>query len=339
MSENKTGKYFKYAVGEILLVVIGILIALQVSNWNEVRKSKNKIEAILDKFEDELMLTVRNANNDISNSVRGDSIIKRVLTNNVTREDYTNDERLRDLITWRFTLNPELDNLDKLLEKEEDLEEKYSEVLYDIHHFNFIREREVDAMNLLRISAEQNADYISLNFPWARLSDSLSSETAYRYFLTNENYKNRLYTHWVKCMRYNNIISRYRVEVLKILSKLKIIREGYSPSELETFLTQLGQKSFEKLEINKSNLDLVSNDKTEKSSLIINFTKDTLQIITKNKQGDQFWSRTAFPGKIYNTGRNNLDLDSDNLVVWEVYKNGICVEKYREVQYGFLLLQ
>ena len=36
--ENKTGKYFKYAVGEIILVVIGILIALSINNWNENRK-------------------------------------------------------------------------------------------------------------------------------------------------------------------------------------------------------------------------------------------------------------------------------------------------------------
>ncbi len=34
MSENKTGRYFKYAIGEIILVVIGILIALQINNWN-----------------------------------------------------------------------------------------------------------------------------------------------------------------------------------------------------------------------------------------------------------------------------------------------------------------
>ena len=42
--ENKTGKYLKYAVGEIVLVVIGILIALQVNNWNENRKTEIKIK-------------------------------------------------------------------------------------------------------------------------------------------------------------------------------------------------------------------------------------------------------------------------------------------------------
>lgn len=38
LKDNKTGAYLKYAIGEILLVVIGILIALQVNNWNEGRK-------------------------------------------------------------------------------------------------------------------------------------------------------------------------------------------------------------------------------------------------------------------------------------------------------------
>ena len=38
METGKTGKYFKYAIGEIVLVVIGILIALSINNWNEMRK-------------------------------------------------------------------------------------------------------------------------------------------------------------------------------------------------------------------------------------------------------------------------------------------------------------
>jgi hypothetical protein len=41
MDQNKTGKYLKYAIGEIALVVIGILIALSINNWNEQRKYKN----------------------------------------------------------------------------------------------------------------------------------------------------------------------------------------------------------------------------------------------------------------------------------------------------------
>jgi uncharacterized membrane protein YgaE (UPF0421/DUF939 family) len=39
-AENKVAKYLRYAIGEIMLVVIGILIALQVNNWNEIRKER-----------------------------------------------------------------------------------------------------------------------------------------------------------------------------------------------------------------------------------------------------------------------------------------------------------
>ena len=47
MGRNKTSKYFKYAIGEIILVVIGILIALQINNWNEQRLNANRETAIL----------------------------------------------------------------------------------------------------------------------------------------------------------------------------------------------------------------------------------------------------------------------------------------------------
>jgi hypothetical protein len=39
-AENNVAKYLRYAIGEIVLVVIGILIALQINNWNEDRKSE-----------------------------------------------------------------------------------------------------------------------------------------------------------------------------------------------------------------------------------------------------------------------------------------------------------
>ncbi|WP_445386452.1 DUF6090 family protein [Robiginitalea sp. IMCC44478] len=46
LTSNRLSKYLLYAIGEILLVVIGILIALQVDNWNEERKTEAEIRAV-----------------------------------------------------------------------------------------------------------------------------------------------------------------------------------------------------------------------------------------------------------------------------------------------------
>ena len=43
MSDRKTPRYFKYALGEFALVVFGILIALQINNWNEERIEQREI--------------------------------------------------------------------------------------------------------------------------------------------------------------------------------------------------------------------------------------------------------------------------------------------------------
>lgn len=68
--ENLLGRYFLYAVGEILLVVIGIIIALQVNNWNETARLKKEESSLLMSLESEFILNLENlsgikANNDI----------------------------------------------------------------------------------------------------------------------------------------------------------------------------------------------------------------------------------------------------------------------------------
>ncbi len=57
--DNKPFKYFRYAIGEIVLVVIGILIALSINNWNNQRLEKIEINNILHTI-------VSNLNSDIS---------------------------------------------------------------------------------------------------------------------------------------------------------------------------------------------------------------------------------------------------------------------------------
>ncbi|QNJ98128.1 DUF6090 family protein [Constantimarinum furrinae] len=59
LSEGKTGKYLKYAIGEILLVIIGILIALQINNWNDKRIERNELNLSLHSMIEELNQNIK----------------------------------------------------------------------------------------------------------------------------------------------------------------------------------------------------------------------------------------------------------------------------------------
>lgn len=62
--KNQTGKYFKYAIGEIVLVVIGILIALQINTWNEKQKEEEKEQQILFSLREEFKQNIKELNFD-----------------------------------------------------------------------------------------------------------------------------------------------------------------------------------------------------------------------------------------------------------------------------------
>lgn len=54
LSENRFRSYFFYAIGEIVLIVAGILIALEISNWNEINKNEKEIKDLLVLIHDNL---------------------------------------------------------------------------------------------------------------------------------------------------------------------------------------------------------------------------------------------------------------------------------------------
>jgi hypothetical protein len=74
LHENKTSIYLIYAVGEVVLVVFGILIALQIDNWNELKKDRSEEIEILNSFHEEFlenkerMKTVESLFSEISQS-------------------------------------------------------------------------------------------------------------------------------------------------------------------------------------------------------------------------------------------------------------------------------
>lgn len=81
LSEGKTVKYLKYAMGEIVLVVIGILIALQINNWNEERKVRDFEFVLLKELRTELTFNKNDLDQTLiilNNSIKSNKIIASV---------------------------------------------------------------------------------------------------------------------------------------------------------------------------------------------------------------------------------------------------------------------
>ena len=91
--ENKTGKpaipagrYLKYAIGEIILVVIGILIALQINNWNDTNNLEIKEKALLIEMKSNLKSDLEGLKWDINKNeklLKANQIVLKSLNNGI----------------------------------------------------------------------------------------------------------------------------------------------------------------------------------------------------------------------------------------------------------------
>ncbi|MFC0878549.1 DUF6090 family protein [Saccharicrinis sp. FJH2] len=79
-AQNKVAAYLRYAIGEILLVVIGILIALQVNNWNSIRIEKNKESVYLKNIERDLIEQRKSIDDQLKTELVFSQMAKSILT-------------------------------------------------------------------------------------------------------------------------------------------------------------------------------------------------------------------------------------------------------------------
>jgi hypothetical protein len=153
IKENRILKYILYAIGEIILVVIGILIALQINNNNEIRKSREKELHYLNNIKSDLQLNI----NEIQDYI--DIRTRRIVSANKVIEHFEGkpltdlDEFNRNIIniyTWRkfYQINntfQELTNSGNLALISNDsikntllnLETLYKKLKYEEEHFRY----------------------------------------------------------------------------------------------------------------------------------------------------------------------------------------------------------
>ena len=110
LSDHKFSKYVLYAVGEILLVVIGILIALWVNDWNEGRKDQDKRTALLASLSVEFNANLKQLDSVMYYNSRVIEAANKIVTLRPDQAIPPVYDTLREWVantTWLWTYNPQ----------------------------------------------------------------------------------------------------------------------------------------------------------------------------------------------------------------------------------------
>lgn len=157
LADNKLSKYLLYAIGEIILVVIGILIALNINNQNEQRIKEEKLNSIYIEVQRELALNINRTTFLIDFYEKKDSIIYLIVNDKLTKEDYIKTPK----IAFVLYLNNSMHNQNKaylsLSNKLDILPESFSTVL---NKLNIVYENNMSGTDLMQNQFNQfNADF------------------------------------------------------------------------------------------------------------------------------------------------------------------------------------
>lgn len=105
LMKNQIGKYYKYAFGEIVLVVIGILIALSINNWNEARKNEIKQSILIKNIIEDLRLDSIHVNKSLSEVENQKNLVDDLIAKSLNKEKKIN-YRLIGLLRFSSDFRP-----------------------------------------------------------------------------------------------------------------------------------------------------------------------------------------------------------------------------------------
>ncbi|PWI31324.1 hypothetical protein DI383_01245 [Flavobacteriaceae bacterium LYZ1037] len=168
MNQNKTTRYFKYAIGEIILVVIGILIALQINNWNEGRKNSVSLNNYKNNLIEDLKKDSININRKIL-EIKNDSTAISNFEKRVSKATKALDTILkiaRYEYAYYISIHGDY-NSDtyQVLNATGDISLFDSEIINELNALHNLQENALNAQNLTMESYSNNLDNYGRKYP------------------------------------------------------------------------------------------------------------------------------------------------------------------------------
>ncbi len=223
MEKNKTGKYLKYAVGEIVLVVIGILIALSISNWNEKRKLNNTIKSVYLIIQSDLSTDIETIDKVLVGTKSRDSMFKRVINKEMTYDDYLKCNRCIRTLGGFPDIKLKTKGL-KLLEQNSTVLNSYQDSLsIEINDFYSAFNIEIDvALQEVIIDYKENRSYFKNNMTWFEdYEKGVFNEDFVKYALSSIDYRNRVISFYgLYYEDYLGYLRQYKEEAHKLIENI-----------------------------------------------------------------------------------------------------------------------
>ncbi|WP_373399931.1 DUF6090 family protein [Algoriphagus halophilus] len=233
--ENKFTKYLLYAFGEIILVVIGILIALSINNWNEARKNNLEETAILESLDKNLILAKKQSEALVSAERETKGVLLVVLRLDSIKsnlDDLTITDKIFKDAFWNLendipVINTytDLKNTNKLgLIKNQKIKEKFTSLEVNLNELRGMLE---DRLNVQQIRiddiAENEINFIPL-IKSAIPSINITNETQndYKSILSDQRIRNLL---GIKLNMTQDVLD-YRVNLDNDISELTMLIES-----------------------------------------------------------------------------------------------------------------
>ena len=189
--DNKPLKYARYAIGEIVLVVIGILIALQVNTWNEERKNQEKLKSIFIEIQDDLSKDILRLDEILIWYKEKDSIIYLVVNDSLTIEDYSENKYL-SYLTHNFDPFHIHDNgFKNLMNNIDYLKPSHKAIIDNLKNLYIEKKNNIDKFNEeLENEVLKNIRKLAENKKWAyKTGQGLTAEMK-EYYVNDPFYKN-----------------------------------------------------------------------------------------------------------------------------------------------------
>ncbi len=221
--DNKVSRYLIYAIGEIFLVVVGILLALQINNWNEERKLKGELDSILRTVTYDLAKDTTGVSKVITYYEQHHENSLKIINKEINNGNYRECPTCVSLVTIYQPFTVQKRGFELLKNFSNQHTTKRDSLLTDITQLYPIFVSLIEKSNdRLETDVLKNFEIISKKTWFIDMIQGKVNNEIILYFTESEDYRQRVASHDILASQNHlTVLKQYKIDAVEILRRIE----------------------------------------------------------------------------------------------------------------------